>query len=115
MKTKILLSVKKAGLALLFASAIPALAFAQAAPADDTASSVAAGQQLWQKLEAKQVSCSKLSEANFESLGEYFMGTMMGNSHETMNGVITARLGDEWWHDGRRRNGRRHDGLGRSG
>lgn len=79
-------------IALLLGSVAPALAQSQTVP-DDTATTVAAGGQLWQQLQAKQVSCSSLSDANFENLGEYFMNQMMGSSHEAMNEYIMSRFG----------------------
>jgi hypothetical protein len=69
------------------------VALAQATTTDDTAASVTAGQQVLQQLQAKQVSCSNLSDANFENLGEYFMNRMMGSSHESMNDYIVSRFG----------------------
>jgi putative membrane protein len=94
MKTNTLISVKNAMLVLLFAAVLPALAFAQTTPtADDTAVAVAAGQQLSQKLGAKQISCSQLTDADYEHLGEYFMSQMMGSSHEGMNASLESRFG----------------------
>ena len=85
--------LRRAILTLLFIGVMPAFALAQSAAADDTATAVAAGEQMWQKLQAKQVSCGGLSDANFENLGEYFMSQMMGNSHEEMNHAVASRMG----------------------
>lgn len=85
--------LRNGAITLLIVGAMPLVALAQATTTDDTAVSVAAGQQIWQQLQAKQVSCSNLSDANFENLGEYFMNQMMGNSHESMNVYVVSRFG----------------------
>ena len=83
--------IKKAFLVLIVAGLMP---LAAAAQTTSDAAAVAAGQALWQQLQAKQISCSTLSDANFENLGEYFMNQMMGSSHEAMNQTIVSRLGE---------------------
>lgn len=94
MKTNMSVLVRNVAITLLFASVLPAVALAQTtSTTDDTASAVAAGQQVWQQLQAKQVSCSQLKDADYEHLGEYFMGQMMGSSHESMNAILQSRLG----------------------
>ncbi len=94
MKTNILVSVRNVLLILVLASVMPVFAFAQTAATDDIASSVTAGQQTWQQLQDKRVSCGSLSDTNFENLGEYFMDRMMGSSHEAMNEYIVSRFGE---------------------
>ncbi|MEK7156521.1 MAG: SHOCT domain-containing protein [Patescibacteria group bacterium] len=93
MKTNILVSVRNALLILVFASVVPVFAFAQTTSTDDTAAAVAAGQQLWQQLGSKQISCEQLTDSDYEQLGEYFMGAMMGSSHERMNEILKSRFG----------------------
>ena len=80
------------GIALII-SAVPLVTFAQATTTDDTATAVASGQQIWQQLQSRQVSCSSLSDTNYENLGEYFMNQMMGSSHESMNEYVVSRFG----------------------
>ena len=60
-----------------------------------TAKEEAEGKEIWEKLQAKQITCAQLSEGDFEALGEYYMGRMMGSSHEAMNEMIERRLGKE--------------------
>lgn len=79
---------------LLFASILPALAFAQAASADELSAAVAAGQALSAKLVGEQASCASLADADYEKLGEYYMDRMMGTSHAAMNAALIARLGE---------------------
>lgn len=71
----------------------PVWASAETTTTDDTTSAVIAGQQVWDRLSAKQITCSGLNESNFETLGEYFMDQMMGTAHENMNQLLIARLG----------------------
>lgn len=53
------------------------------------------GRELWEKLQAKQVSCAELNDENFGVLGEYFMGQMMGDSHAAMNAMMMQMHGKE--------------------
>ncbi|MDP2691287.1 MAG: SHOCT domain-containing protein [bacterium] len=66
-------------------------------PGDDghTAREEAEGKEIWEKLQAKELSCKDLSDDKFGALGEYFMGRMMGNSHESMNTMMTQMMGEE--------------------
>ena len=50
---------------------------------------------VWEKLQARQITCADLSDEDFEVLGEYFMGQMMGDSHEAMNNMMTQMMGEE--------------------
>lgn len=60
-----------------------------------TAREEAAGKAVWGKLQAKQTTCSDLSDENFGTLGEYFMGQMMGASHEAMNNMMIQMMGEQ--------------------
>jgi len=60
-----------------------------------TAREEAEGKIVWDKLEAKQVSCANLSEDDFGVLGEYFMGQKTGASHEAMNNMMVGMMGEE--------------------
>ena len=93
MKTNILVSARSTLLILMFAILLPVFAFAQTTSTDDTAAAVAAGQQLSQQLGSKQTSCDQLTDSDYENLGEYFMGAMMGSSHERMNEILKSRFG----------------------
>ena len=62
---------------------------------DHTAREEAEGRAIWEKLQAKQAACADLSDDDFEALGEYFMGQMMGDSHEAMNEIMTQMHGEE--------------------
>lgn len=60
-----------------------------------TAREEAEGKIVWEKLQAKQLDCKNLTDDNFEVLGEYFMGQMMGNSHEAMNNMMIQMMGEK--------------------
>ena len=60
-----------------------------------TAREEAEGKIVWEKLQAKQVQCSDLSDDDFGVLGEYFMGQMTGTSHEAMNTMMEQMMGKE--------------------
>lgn len=60
-----------------------------------TAREEAEGKEIWEKLQAKQLECKDLTNDNFESLGEYFMGQMAGSSHEAMNNMMVRMMGEE--------------------
>ena len=53
------------------------------------------GKVVWNKLQAKQISCDELSDGDFGSLGEYYMGQMVGDSHEAMNTMVERMMGKE--------------------
>jgi hypothetical protein len=53
------------------------------------------GGELWNKLQAKEISCADLTDDNFAALGEYFMGKMMGDSHAAMNAMMMQMLGEK--------------------
>lgn len=56
----------------------------------------AAGQAIAQKLQAKTVACADLSQADYESLGDYYMGLMMGTSQDSMEQSIEKSYGTEY-------------------
>ena len=60
-----------------------------------TAREEAEGKIVWEKLQAKQIQCSDLSDDELGVLGEYFMGQMMGDSHEAMNNMMIQMMGEE--------------------
>lgn len=60
-----------------------------------TAREEAEGKAVWEKLQAKELTCKDLSDDNFGTLGEYFMGQMMGTSHEAMNNMMIQMMGEE--------------------
>src|SRR3989304_6253781 len=43
----------------------------------------------------EEAACADLSDDDFEKLGEYFMGTMMGASHEAMNIMMVGMMGKD--------------------
>ncbi|KKW33559.1 MAG: hypothetical protein UY78_C0008G0001, partial [Parcubacteria group bacterium GW2011_GWA1_53_13] len=63
---------------------------------DHTAREEAEGKIVWEKLQAKEISCTDVSDENFGTLGEYFMGVMMGDSHASMNAMMIQMHGEEW-------------------
>src|SRR3989344_3312112 len=53
------------------------------------------GKELWNKLQAKEVSCADLSDEQYGVLGEYFMGQMAGDLHAAMNAMMIQTHGEE--------------------
>ena len=70
-----------------------------------TAREEAEGEMIWEKLSAKggsasggqskEVVCGDLSDEDFGALGEYYMGQMLGDSHEAMNEMMMRMHGEE--------------------
>lgn len=75
---------------------VRALASAEAsAQAGHTAREEAEGKAVWEKLQAKEVACEDLTDDNFGTLGEYFMGQMLGDAHEAMNNMMIRMMGEK--------------------
>jgi len=53
------------------------------------------GKALYDKLQAKQATCSDLADSDFELIGEYFMGQRAGANHEQMNAMIKQMMGTQ--------------------
>src|SRR3989344_3271415 len=53
------------------------------------------GKEVWDKIQAKELACENLSDEQFGVLGEYFMGKMMGDSHEAMNEMMKSMMGEQ--------------------
>lgn len=62
---------------------------------DHTAREEAEGKEVLEKLQAKEKTCVELISEDYEALGEYFMGKMLGSSHTIMNQMMMQRLGEE--------------------
>jgi len=60
---------------------------------DHTAREEAEGKAVWAKLQAKQVTCADLSEDDFGTLGEFFMGERMGAAHAAVNERMAQMMG----------------------
>ena len=79
--------------------AISAQGFAQTsgvntqAAQTQTAQEEASGKAIYENLQVNKVSCSKLSDNDFEFLGDYYMGQMMGSSHGAMDNLMAQRMG----------------------
>ncbi len=86
-----------AAASLLFAA--PALAqgmmgwYGNGGGASRIAAEEASGKAVWDRLQAKQISCADLRDDDFEVLGDYYMGLMMGSAHAAMDAAMDARLG----------------------
>ena len=77
-------------------SAAPMMGWGTTGEADDhTAAEEAAGKVVWEKIQAKQISCAALTDEDFGALGEYFMGLMMGDAHAAMNAMMERAHGEE--------------------
>ncbi|MDP3957571.1 MAG: hypothetical protein Q8Q10_03670 [bacterium] len=66
-------------------------------PADtaETVQDEAEGKAVWDKLQNKQVACKDLKDDDFDVLGDFFMGNMMGVNHASMNDWMAERLGED--------------------
>lgn len=64
---------------------------------DHTAREEAEGKEVWEKLQAKQLECKNLTDEQYSSLGEYFMGQSIGDTqrHALMNQMMTNMMGEE--------------------
>src|SRR3989338_11616492 len=62
---------------------------------DHTAREEAEGKAIWERLQTKEITCVDLSDDEFGALGEYYMGQMVGDSHEAMNEMMTRVHGEE--------------------
>lgn len=60
-----------------------------------TAREEAEGKAVWKKLQSKEIACKDLTDDNFGTLGEYFMGQMLGGSHEAMNNMMIRMMGEK--------------------
>jgi hypothetical protein len=59
-----------------------------------TAREEAEGKEIVQKLNAGTLTCAKVTEDQFERIGEYYMGLMLGDSHVAMNAMMIRQLGE---------------------
>ena len=66
-------------------------------PDDHTAREEIEGKEIWEKLQAKQLECKNLTDEQYGSLGEYFMGQSIGDTqrHALMNQMMTNMMGEE--------------------
>src|SRR3989344_911387 len=62
---------------------------------DHTAREEQEGKELWNKLQAKETVCADLNDEQYGVLGEYFMGTMAGDSHAAMNAMMIQAHGED--------------------
>lgn len=53
-----------------------------------TARGEAEGKIIWEKLQAEKLKCGDLSDDDFHAPGMYFMGLMVGDSHEAMDTMM---------------------------
>ena len=60
-----------------------------------TAQDQTKGKQIWEELQAKKLQCNSLTSDNYELLGEYFMGQMIGDTqrHVLMNSMMQNMMG----------------------
>lgn len=54
-----------------------------------------AGKAIWDQLQNKQTACQSLRDDDFDKLGDFFMGNMMGSSHDYMDQLMAQRLGED--------------------
>ncbi len=80
-------------LALITLMGIPLAGFAQTG--DRTTPEAAEGKAIWQKFQAKEMTCANMKNDDFEALGEYFMDQMMGPNHAAMNTMMTQMIGQQ--------------------
>ncbi|MEI6326861.1 MAG: hypothetical protein WCO78_01940 [Candidatus Roizmanbacteria bacterium] len=60
-----------------------------------TAKDEVAGKAVWDKLQNKEVVCAKLTNDDFDVLGDFFMGNAVGSNHASMNLMMKNRMGEE--------------------
>jgi len=55
------------------------------------------GKEIWEKLQVKELECKNLTDEQYDSLGEYFMGQSIGNTerHAAINQMMTSMMGEE--------------------
>lgn len=83
-------------LVFIFASTVSGQIMMRRGVADDhTKKEEVEGKQIWQKLQEKKIDCQKLTDDQFEALGEYFMGQMVGKDHPAMNQMMVAMMGEK--------------------
>ena len=91
-------------IALVFGFAIPAAINAQgmnmtgaeeSSTDGHTAQAEAEGKLIWEKLQTQERDCDDLSDDDFHTLGMYFMGLMVGDSHEAMDAMMERMMGEE--------------------
>lgn len=85
---------------VLFSTSLPGITRAQmmggvvSAPVNaQTVQDEATGKVILGKLQSKQTSCSNLVDDDFDKLGDYYMGQMMGASHSAMDTLMIQRIG----------------------
>lgn len=62
---------------------------------EQTSKDEASGKAVWDKLQNRQISCEELKDDDFDVLGDFFMGNMMGGSHDAMNSIMVQQLGSD--------------------
>src|SRR3989344_74606 len=95
MKRFIIILTAIFSLLFLLIRAVPAQSQTTSPIDNHTASEEEEGKEIWEKLQAKQVECKNLTDEQYGSLGEYFMGQMMGSSHEAMNNMMMQMMGKQ--------------------
>ena len=67
------------------------------ADVSSTAKDEAEGKLVFDKLQAKQVTCQELTDDDFDVLGDYYMGQMAGSTeaHAQMNARMTQMMGED--------------------
>jgi len=76
----------------IFGFALPTFSFAQSQQQEEQV-----GKKLLEELNNKTVICSKLKDADFEKIGEYFMGQSIGDTsrHIAMNEMMKRMMGEQ--------------------
>src|SRR3989344_8114305 len=97
MKRFIIILTAIFSLLFLLIRAVPAQSQTTSPIDNHTASEEEEGKEIWEKLQAKQVECKNLTDEQYGSLGEYFMGQSIGNTqrHALMNQMMTNMMGEE--------------------
>ncbi|GIW64407.1 MAG: hypothetical protein KatS3mg092_0340 [Patescibacteria group bacterium] len=69
------------------------------------------GKEVWERLQAKKITCNQLTDEDFEVLGEYFMGLKTGQSHAFMNQMMVNMMGEEGERQAHINLGKRYSGC----
>ncbi len=97
MKNKLLFGIITV---LLLSASLPGIIQAQTtgstvgpATGNQTTQDEVAGGVILENLQSNKASCSTLSDDDYDKLGDYFMGQMMGSSHAAMDALMIQRIG----------------------
>lgn len=83
------------GISIFAPSALADSMMATPSPSSSSAASAdeLKGEQVYNQLQSGATTCAKLTDDDFDVLGDFYMGRMMGSSHDAMNQEMSQQLG----------------------